>query len=270
MNNRIKNQNNKEFIENVHFEYFLQTEVGKKLLENIKCYSIVKTEKPDFLLKTPNGDIGFELTVLSENSKYTKFSYSLKSVVESVFKKIDNNLTYQYFINLICEEENINNIVIEESKLSEQIFSIISDYEKMNIAPQQQHYTYGAITIKGAHHIVKFKSSKGVNFKLIFSKTTNNINVVGSSIFSPITLNPKKIILQLIRKKELKKIQYNINCTEHCLLIIVDPFISKGNSYTFDEEFYNFVFSSSFNRIFLLELGGEENIKATQLKLIDC
>lgn len=92
----------------------------------------------------------------------------------------------------------------------------------------------------------------------------------GPVIFNNVINNPTTLIQNTIDKKEEKKVNYNKNCKKHCLLIVSDPFITKGNFYEFNDEFGKNVFTSSFDNIFLLELGGKNNLLTQELKIKHC
>lgn len=256
--------NLKIFIENNHLKYFIETNIGREFVKEEKCINVHKNEKPDYIFETLTGNIGFELTVLAENTPYANLFHSLTSIVNKVFKKIDKELEYKYFLNLICMENNIEKIAIKEKELVEQIFSTIADYEKKGIVSKKSKYSIGLISIEGKHHIEEIVMKNNLKFKLVFSKH-DKYNFGGTPVFSPVYTDPIDLIQSIINKKEVKKSKYN-NCKKYCLLIISDPFIARGNSYNFSNEVFKHTFNSSFDNIFLLELGGENNLRASKLK----
>lgn len=258
--------NRKEYMERNHLQYFINTECGRALLNQLHCYEILKKDPPDFVLKTLIGHCSLELTILSYESPLLKLFSALNGVVESVFKKIDQNLDSKYFINLICLENDINKIKIHKSKLVEQVFNIIKGTHNNNCDPETTSFSLGEISVSGKHHNVEFYTDTGVGMRLVYSKNDDSYNFGGTPVFSPICINPTNLIKDLIDKKN-KKLSIYKNCYSKCfLLLITDPFITKGCSFEFDDVFFQEHFYSSFDDIFLLELGGRNNIRASKLK----
>lgn len=71
----------KEHTEKKQLERFLKTEIGKKLYFENNIIDIQKSEAPDFLLITKNGDkIAIELTEFTVYNKNLKFSQAVRRI----------------------------------------------------------------------------------------------------------------------------------------------------------------------------------------------
>lgn len=253
-----------EHLENNHFNYFINTDNGKNFLRNINCINIKKSERPDYILKDINGlQHGIEEIVLFSNHQNCKFFSTMNNIVVKAFKLLDedNDIKDKYFINLICNEIDFSK-KLNENQIAQDIYLRIKNFP--NNSKEKTSYTFNNIFIEGIHNIFDFKTSNGISMKLIYSQSDKNFG--GSPVISYPLESPIELIQTAINKKNLKYEYYKSRCTGTCnLLIIYDPFISKGLLFESNTALYEHAFYSLFDNVFLLELGGKIPIKSSIL-----
>lgn len=262
----MKNKDIKYFIETQHFSYFLKHKIGEDFLQKLNCVHIEKSEIPDFILTDQYGNKhGVELTTICKKHPITCFFRSLDNIVKKSLEKLHQTLGEQFYINLLCPDiftKDVKYIKFKEEEIVEIIFEIIK--KNPNNSKEAYTYSFGDINITGQHHIVDFTSSKGVHMQLIYSKSDHAFG--GTPIIMVPLEYPIELLQKSIQEKENKLKNYHSKCTGSCnLLVIYDPFIAKGLYFEATPDIYEYCFKSSFDNIFLLELGGKEAIKASKL-----
>lgn len=261
------NQKLQKYIEKCHLKYFLSKNIGKDFLKSLSSVGIIPSEAPDFIIKTKeNKLIGLEETIIGDNHPIIRFYNSLDAVVKSVFKKLDTTFKNKFFINLICLETDISKVKFSKEKLSEQIFNIIK--KKPDAPTVDNSYEYMGLKVTGKHNIVKFITENNIKMQLIYSPTDSDYHFGGTPVVSFPIKKPIELVEMSIKNKENKCKSYKKNIPECNLLIIYDPFLVKGLAFNVSDDVYNHVFATSFENIFLMELGGQENIKVTKLKTV--
>lgn len=259
----MENSKVKTWIECQHLKYFIESECGKNFLENLQIQLIVKSEKPDFLLFADSEcPYGLEVSTLDSLNKDNYLFQSLDSVVKKLFVKISQKLNRKYFINLICLEKNLNSIKFRSAELVEKLFKIIQD-DDGKPANEKLTYTLGNISVSGQQKEARIETSNGLHFLMMYS--INDQNFGGTPCFGQAIHNPIYEIQRLITKKNSSKKSY-ISCIQQFLMIVVDPFITKGCFFTFDDKLFEHKFISTFDAVFLLILGGRKNIEVIELK----
>ncbi|MBR5609162.1 MAG: hypothetical protein IKW63_02735 [Elusimicrobiaceae bacterium] len=254
--------NIKTFIEQQHFRYFLENEIGKQFIRNLQTIQILKSEKPDFLLCSAQGMVyGFEVTTLDAKTSNEHFFKSLDSVVKKLFIKISNQLNRQYFVNIICLEKNWHSVQFKSADLVQKLFEVIQKDDGKE-SDKNLTYSLGGISVTGKHKTTQI-TTNGVRFQMIYSVSDKNFG--GSPIFGNSIHNPIVQIQELITRKNIRVRSY-LPCVQQFLMIVVDPFITKGCFFTFDNALLNHTFISDFSKVFLLILGGRKNIEVMELK----
>lgn len=255
------------YIENNHLKYFIDTNTGKSFLNRINCVEIKKTEIPDYILKgIEDVQHGLEITVLYTEHPVCRFFSSMDNIVKKVFKKLHNDpeIESKFFINLICNENNIDvtKIKLKEDEIAQQIYLLI---KKQPYTPEiRTSYEFNGLVITGNNNIIEFTTNNNVSMKLIYS--TNDRNFGGTPVVNFPLCTAISLIQNCINKKDLKYNNYKKKCNGTCnLLLVADPFIAKGLLIETNENVYEHVFVSKFDNVFLLELGGKEHIKSSKL-----
>lgn len=176
----------------------------------------------------------------------------------------DEKLDSKFFINLICMENNIGDVSFNRDKLAKQIFNIISNNQENPINTNE--YALFGLKIQGKDNIEDLEISNKIKFKLVYAKTDNTYNFGGAPFVSFPVKNPITMIEDALGDKESKYNEYKKKCSAGCcLLLIYDSFYAKGIHFIGNDNLYNHTFISSFDDVFLLELGGQEAIKVSKL-----
>lgn len=255
--------NFKTLLEQQHLQYFITHNIGKQFLQKLHIVQIIKRERPDFILCNAQGiPYGLEVTVLDTEQKNEQFFKSIDGVVKKLFAKITCHLNKKYFINLICLEKNLGEVKFKSAELLEKLFEIIKndDGEQSDCTLT---YQLGRISISGRHKQKQIEMSNGVQFLMIYSP--NDKNVGGTPVFGAAMHNPIQQMQNLITKKN-NLISSYYPCEQQFLLMVVDPFITKGGFFTFDDNCFRHEFIGNFSKIFLLILGGKQSIEVVEIQ----
>lgn len=98
----------KEAVEKEQVEKFFKTGVGQNWLEELDIVDCLKSESPDFVLKTKNGEsIALELTNFIAENKNLKFSQALTTIGNKICREAEKeyNLHMHILINKYDDRE---------------------------------------------------------------------------------------------------------------------------------------------------------------------
>ena len=258
-----------KYIENNHLKYFFNTVQGKIFLRSINCIKVSEFEGPDYKLISNNGvEHGLEETIIFAEHPVCKFFTSLDNIVKKVFKKLDEDDAFnkKFFITLLCDEKDFDLVKVKfkEKDVAEQIFSFIKQFP--NNPHNASSYEFNGLTITGKHNIINFRTKNGIKMKVIYSQSDENYNFGGTPVINFPFISPIEAIQDAIDSKNKKYSNYKNKCNGTCnLLLVYDPFFSKGFLLNTEDKVYNHIFTSEFDNVFLLELGGKDPIKVTKL-----
>ena len=258
----------KEHTEKKQLERFLKTEIGKKLYFENNIIDIQKSEAPDFLLITKNGDkIAIELTEFTVYNKNLKFSQAVRRIGNQVCQEAKKN--YNLKISILVDKY--------DKRMFSPIWQDTLDYAfnpGFSEIPQKNIFK---LELKKVLKNNLKKLRKGflvqewieINkeyFKISIEAYPNpwtkeyecTVNNAGRAEENPIDE------LQKCIDNKNKKFESYKTKTDKCYLLIYMPDTRYGNYYYFDEKIFNYKFASKFDQIFLYE---EKTSKAITLSL---
>lgn len=265
----MHNGSTQKYIEHNHLKYFLGTVYGKNFLRSINCIKILEFECPDYKLISNDGvEHGLEETIIFADHPVCKFFTSLDNIVKRVFKKLDEDEAFdkKFFINLLCDEKNLDlaKVKFKEKEVAEQICLLIK--KNPDNPTNASSYEFNGLTITGKHNVVNFRTKNGIKMKVVYSQSDDSYNFGGTPVINFPLIFPIEAIQNALDSKNRKYSNYKNKCNGTCnVLLIYDPFFSKGFLLNTDDKVYNHIFTSEFDNVFLLELGGKEHIKVTEL-----
>ena len=242
----------KKILEKRYLNFFLNTENGIKWKEKNKIIDCKDSEEPDFIFVNIYGKkIGMELRNLIIESPRQRATATLNRVIKNVclyfFKKEHK------FFTVFCSCDNglYDELKVEGNKLKQVIIKEIeNDFPENGVEKNK--------TLRISQH----------TFQLHYSINNNGYMFPGVPDGGIVNTDPLKELQDAIEDKNNKIKQYIKNCEECVLLIIADNMNCQSNFFEFTNKTYEHKFVSKFKNTFLLEVGGKEHLKATQLNVI--
>lgn len=245
----------KKLEEKEQIEKFFNTKVGKKWLEGLDIVDCIKSETPDFVLKTRNDEsIALELTNFIAENKNLKFSQSLTRIGNKICREAEKeyNLHIHILIDKYDEREfsihlkdhldyayNPGFSELPDAKILKQK---MRDVLKNNIEKLRQGWLVQEwIKVDNEH----FKISMDPIVCPWTGKYDCHVNNAGM-----VKQNPIDELQICIDKKNDKINSYSANCNK-CYLLIYVPNAYNANYCSFDSLLLKHRFNSKFEKIFL-------------------
>ncbi len=248
--NEIKETEEKEQVEK-----FFKTKIGQKWLEELDIVNCIKSESPDFVLKTKNGElIALEITNFIAKNKNLKFSQALTRIGNKICREAEKgyNLRIHILIN----------------KYDDRKYSIHwKDHLDYAYNPGFSELPNAKILKQKMHDVLKNNTEKlrqGLPIQEWIQVGDEHFQISMDPIASPwtgkcdchvnnagmVSINPINELQACIDKKNKKIEIYNKNCSKYHLLISV-PGAYNANFCSFDEKLFQHKFNSKFDKIFI-------------------
>ena len=224
-----------------------------------------ENDPPDFIITKRKYSVSVEVTYVSEPCVIAPLQYTLNSIVKKTIKILDKNKSEKYDIKLAFDTA-IRGASLNEDVAAKQIAEIIGDFENIYKNNNDKRIIEMRETERG-RYLIHFNNGYGVELVLFFSKINAGRSRGGAAIKAFGYLNNYEAVLRAIKKKERNLIRYKSNYNKNYLLLVTDPSVILANKFSFDEEFYNHQFETTFDKIFLLEIDWDYSCKATELRI---
>lgn len=223
-----------------------------------------ENDPPDFVITKRKYSVSVEVTYVSESCEIAPLQFTLNNIVKKAIKILDENKSEKYDIKLAFDTA-IKGASLNEDIAAKQIAEIIKNFENIYKNNNDEKIIEIRETEKG-RYLIHFNNGYGVELILFFSKINAEKSRGGAAINAFGYLNNYDAVLRAIKKKEKNLLKYHANYNKNYLLLVTDPSVILANKFSFDEEFYNHEFKTTFDKIFLLEIDWNYSYKATELK----
>ncbi len=245
----------KELEEKEQVEKFFKTKVGQEWYEGLGIVDYVKSEAPDFKIKTINGvTIALEITKFIAENKNLKFSQALTRIGNKIFKEAEKKYNLQMHILIDKYDDRKFSIrwkdhldyaynpgfsELPDAKIFKQKLQDIlrNNIEKLRKGLLVQEW----IQIDNEH----FKISMDPIACPWTGKYDCHVNNAGM-----VKQNPIDELQICIDKKNDKINSYSANCNK-CYLLIYVPNAYNANYCSFDNLLLKHRFNSKFEKVFL-------------------
>lgn len=223
-----------------------------------------ENDPPDFAITKRNYSVSIEVTYVSKPCEIAPLQFTLNNIVKKAIKILDENKTEKYDIKLAFDKA-IKGANLNENTTAKQIAEIIKNFENIYKNNSDEKIIEIGEAKKG-RYLIHFDNGYGVELVLFFSKINAEKNRGGAAINAFGYLNNYEAVSQAIKKKEENLLKYRTKYNKNYLLLVTDPSVILANKFSFDEEFYNHEFKTTFDKIFLLEIDWDYSYKAIELK----
>ena len=247
----------KELEEKEQVEKFFKTKVGQEWYERLGIVDYVKSEAPDFKIKTINGGtIALEITKFIAENKNLKFSQALTRIGNKICRESEKE--YNLHIHILIDKYDDREFSIhwkdhldyaynpgfsklpDTKKLKQKLQDVLkNNIEKLRKGLLVQEW----IQVDDEH----FKISMDPIACPWTGKYDCHVNNAGM-----VKQNPIDELQTCIDKKNDKIQSYSKDCTK-CYLLIIVLNAYNANYCSFDNSLSEHKFSSKFEKIFLCE-----------------
>ena len=236
-------------------EKFIITNVGKKWVQELGIVDYIKSESPDFIMKTKNDKtIAIELTKFIAKNKNLKYSQALTTVGNKICKiakskyninihmlidKYDERLFSIHWKDHIDLAYNPGFLKVPKIKLFKQKLEELlhNSVEKLKKGELVQEW----IQLEEEYYRVSMDPNA--------CPWTNKYNCIVNNA-GEITNNPINELEFCINKKNDKVNLYIKHC-DQCYLLIFIPGSYSANFCSFDKNLFKHNFNSKFEKIFI-------------------
>lgn len=247
----------KETEEKEHVEKFFKTKIGQKWFEELDIVDYIKSESPDFVLKTKNGEsIALELTNFIAENKNLKFSQALTTIGNKICREAEKeyNLHMHILINKYDDREfsihwkdhfdYANNPgfsqIPDAKKLKQKLRNILkNNIEKLRRGLLVQEW----IQVDDEHFKISMDPI-ACPWTGKYDCHVNNAGMVKQNLIDELQT--------CIDKKNNKTSLYSESC-DKCYLLIYVPNAYNANYCSFDNLLFEHKFDSKFEKIFLYD-----------------
>ena len=251
----------KDLEEKEQVEKFFKTKIGQEWYEELGVVDYIKSETPDFKIKTVKSDtIALEITKFIAENKNLKFSQALTTIGNKICREAEKeyNLHMHILINKYDDREfSIHwkdhfdyaynpgfSQIPDAKKLKQKLRNILkNNIEKLRRGLLVQEW----IQVDDEH----FKISMDPIACPWTGKYDCHVNNAGM-----VKQNPIDELQICINKKNDKIQSYSKDCTK-CYLLIIVPNAYNANYCSFDNSLFEHKFNSKFEKIFLCEENGK-------------
>lgn len=250
--NEIKEAEEKEQVEK-----FFKTKIGQNWLEELCIVDCIKSESPDFVLKTKNGEsIALELTNFIAENKNLKFSQALTTIGNKICREAEKE--YNLCIHILIDKYDDRKFSIRwkdhldyaynpgfselpDAKILKQK---MRDVLKNNLEKLRQGWLVQEWIQVGNEYFKISIESFNCPWTGKYDCHVNNAGMVKST--------PIDELQNCIDKKNQKINSYSTNCNK-CYLLIYAPNTYNANYCSFDNLLFEHKFDSKFEKIFLYD-----------------
>lgn len=245
----------KEAEEKEQVEKFFKTKIGQKWLEELGIVDCIKSESPDFVLKTKNGEsIALELTNFIAKNKNLKFSQALTTIGNKICREAEKK--YNLRIHILIDKYDDRKFSIHWKELLDYAyntgFSELSDAEKLK-QKLQNILKNNIEKLRRGLLVQKWIQVDDEHFKISMDPITYpwsekyDCHVNNAGMVKP---NPLEELQICIDNKNNKINSYSEGC-DKCYLLIYIPSAYNANYCSFDNLLFEHKFDSKFEKIFL-------------------
>ena len=247
----------KELEEKEQVEKFFKTKIGQEWYEELDVVEYIKSEAPDFKIKTTNGDIiALEITKFIAGNRNLKFSQALTTVGNKICREAEKE--YNLHIHILIDKYDGREFNIywkdhldyaynpgfsklpDTKKLKQELQDILkNNMEKLRKGILVQEW----IQVDDEH----FKISMDPIACPWTGKYDCHVNNAGM-----VKQNPMDELQICIDKKNDKIQSYGKDCAK-CYLLIIVPNAYDANYCSFDNSLFEHKFNSKFEKIFLYD-----------------
>ena len=257
MERNVMNRNlfTKKWYENHYLDYFLNTDCGKSVLKELQITTIQPDEAPDFIAHTQDRKrIGIEI-VNFHIGKNCEFYLTIDTIFQNVFLKAQQTLRNKYFMAIYFPKPiYFKTTKIHKEELGDLLYKKVEMLDKQYPENGKDTGKWETINVGGSNEILyRYEHNE---------KYFGGVAGGGGLVIQ----NPDIELIECVAKKDKKYCSYLKKCDKCALLIVSDFYKTKSEPFEFTDA-DNIQVRTKFDKVFLLELGGQPAIKATQLKI---
>ena len=246
----IKKQEEKEQVEK-----FFKTKVGQEWYEGLGVIDCVKSEAPDFKIKTINGDtIALEITKFIAENKNLKFSQALTRIGNKICREAEKE--YNLRIHILIDKYDDRKFSIHRKDLLDYAYNPgFSELPDLKTLKQKMHDVLknNIEKLRQGWLVQEWLQVENEYFKISLEsfacpwtgKYDCHVNNAGM-----VKQNPINELQICIDKKNDKINSYSANCNK-CYLLIYVPNAYNANYCSFDNLLLKHRFNSKFEKVFL-------------------
>ena len=248
--NEIKETEEKEQVEK-----FFKTKVGQEWYEGLGVIDCVKSEAPDFKIKTINGDtIALEITKFIAENKNLKFSQALTRIGNKICREAEKE--YNLRIHILIDKYDDRKFSIHRKDLLDYAYNPgFSELPDLKTLKQKMHDVLknNIEKLRQGWLVQEWLQVENEYFKISLEsfacpwtgKYDCHVNNAGM-----VKQNPINELQICIDKKNDKINSYSANCNK-CYLLIYVPNAYNANYCSFDNLLLKHRFNSKFEKVFL-------------------
>ena len=248
--NEIKETEEKEQVEK-----FFKTKVGQEWYERLGIVDYVKSEAPDFKIKTINGGtIALEITKFIAENKNLKFSQALTRIGNKICREAEKE--YNLRIHILIDKYDDRKFSIHRKDLLDYAYNPgFSELPDLKTLKQKMHDVLknNIEKLRQGWLVQEWLQVENEYFKISLEsfacpwtgKYDCHVNNAGM-----VKQNPINELQICIDKKNDKINSYSANCNK-CYLLIYVPNAYNANYCSFDNLLLKHRFNSKFEKVFL-------------------
>ena len=248
--NEIKETEEKEQVEK-----FFKTKVGQEWYEELGVVEYIKSETPDFKIKTINGDtIALEITKFIAENKNLKFSQALTRIGNKICREAEKE--YNLRIHILIDKYDDRKFSIHRKDLLDYAYNPgFSELPDLKTLKQKMHDVLknNIEKLRQGWLVQEWLQVENEYFKISLEsfacpwtgKYDCHVNNAGM-----VKQNPINELQICIDKKNDKINSYSANCNK-CYLLIYVPNAYNANYCSFDNLLLKHRFNSKFEKVFL-------------------
>ena len=247
----------KETEEKEQVEKFFKTKIGQKWFEELDIVDCIKSESPDFVLKTKNGEsIALELTNFIAENKNLKFSQALTRVGNKICREAEKE--YNLRIHILIDKYDDRKFSIHWKDHLDYAYNPgFSELPDAKILKQKMHdvLNNNIEKLRQGCPIQEWIQVDNEYFQISMDPIAcpwtgkYDCHVNNAGIVKP---NPIDELQTCIDKKNNKTNLYVESC-DKCYLLIYVPNAYNANYCLFDNLLFEHKFDSKFEKIFLYD-----------------
>ncbi len=248
--NEIKEAEEKEQVEK-----FFKTKIGQKWLEELGIVDCIKSESPDFVLKTKNGEsIALELTNFIAENKNLKFSQALTTIGNKICREAEKE--YNLHMHILINKYDDREFSIHWKDHLDYAYNLgFSELPDTKILKQKMHDVLknNIEKLKKGWPIQEWIQVDNEYFQISMDPIAcpwsgkYDCHVNNAGMIKP---NPLEELQICIDNKNNKINSYSEGC-DKCYLLIYIPSAYNANYCSFDNLLFEHEFDSKFEKIFL-------------------
>lgn len=247
----------KDLEEKEQVEKFFKTKIGQEWYEELGVVDYIKSETPDFKIKTVKSDtIALEITKFIAENKNLKFSQALTRIGNKICREVEKK--YNIHIHILIDKYDDRKFSIHRKDLLDYAYNPgFSELPDTKIFKQKMHDVLknNIEKLRQGWLVQEWIQVENEYFKISIESFAcpwtgkYDCHVNNAGMVKP---NPIDELQTCIDKKNNKTKLYSESC-DKCYLLIYVPNAYDANYCAFDNLLFKHKFDSKFEKIFLYD-----------------